>query len=203
MRVLERTETKGRDIVYTHISYLRKHEHSRICTQSHTRVCVCVVYILLSLLSCKHGYVCVLYIFFYPYYHAHTGMCVCCIFFYYYYHTLNTTKMPTVARRQRRPRASRRGRRARATERPAAAARARSHNSLEQRRRTPPSVLHSFSRVINPFNQTHVFVSLIYCAEHYPSANGRRAHCRSCIWASGYEGIYDALGRERCPPALP
>lgn len=150
-----------------------------------TRVCVCVVYIFLSLLSCTHGYVCVLY------------------FFYYYYHTLNTTKMPTVARRQRRPRASRRGRRARATERPAAAARERSHNSLEQRRRTPPSVLHSFSRVINPFNQTHVFVSLIYCAEHYPSANGRRAYCRSCIWASGYEGIYDALGRERCPPALP
>lgn len=149
-----------------------------------------------------HACMCVLYIFFYPYYHAHTGMCVCCIFFYYYYHTLNTTKMPTVARRQRRPRASRRGRRARATER-LAAARERSHNSLEQRRRTPPSVLHSFSRVINPFNQTHVFVSLIYCAEHYPSANGRRAHCRSCIWASGYEGIYDALGRERCPPALP
>lgn len=150
-----------------------------------------------------HACMCMLYIFFYPYYHARLGMCVCCIFFLLLLsctqHSINAHSSTTTAPS---PRIPTRETRARATRR-AAAARARSHNSLEQRRRTPPSVLHSFSRVINPFNQTHVFVSLIYCAEHYPSANGRRAYCRSCIWASGYEGIYDALGRERCPPALP
>lgn len=79
MRVLERTETKGRDIIYTHIIYLRKHEHSRICTQSHTRVCVCCIFLFILIIMHTWVYVCV--VFFAIIIIMHTRVCVCCIFF--------------------------------------------------------------------------------------------------------------------------